>query len=257
MCTLVALHRSVPGSTLVVAANRDEFLDRPAEGPALRPAQSGWVLSPRDSRGGGTWLGLNRSGVFAAVTNVACASPDPGLRSRGLLVLDALAAGNAREAAEKIESLPMGAYNPFNLFVADAETAAAFTYEGGVRPAENPGGTWIIGNAPLDAPAPSKMRRLNDRVEELVSGSSEDLLPGLADLCRDHESGERGPLDALCVHTPTYGTRSSILLKIDGELADPRNVFRYSEGAPCESAYEDCTHLLRDLGRGRPGVQGV
>ena len=36
MCTLIALHRCVPGAPLVIAANRDEYLDRPAEPPALR-----------------------------------------------------------------------------------------------------------------------------------------------------------------------------------------------------------------------------
>ena len=36
MCTLIALHRCYPDASLVVAANRDEYLDRPAEGPALR-----------------------------------------------------------------------------------------------------------------------------------------------------------------------------------------------------------------------------
>ena len=41
MCTLIALHRTVPGASLVVAANRDEFYDRPAEGPALRSTPSG------------------------------------------------------------------------------------------------------------------------------------------------------------------------------------------------------------------------
>ena len=257
MCTLVAFHRSIPGSTLVVAANRDEFLDRPAEGPALRTTPSGRLVAPWDVAGGGTWLGVNRAGVFAALTNVSCPTPNPELRARGLLVVDALAAGSAREAAEKVESLPMGAYNPFNLFVADAEHAAAFTYGDSVRPVGDSGGTWVIGNAPLDSPAPLKTRRLRERVARVASEPPEEVLPGLAAACRDHQPGERGPLDALCVHTPLYGTRSSVLLRLDSGLDNPRNVFRYAEGAPCESEYEDFTPLLRDLGRGCPSVQGA
>jgi len=257
MCTLVAFHRSIPGSTLVVAANRDEFLDRPAEGPTLRATPSGWLVAPWDAVGGGTWLGVNRAGVFAALTNVACPTPDPALRSRGLVVLDALAASSAREAAEKVEGLAMGAYNPFNLFVADAEHAAGFTYGDSVRPVDPPGGIWVVGNAPLDAPESLKLRRLHERVARVASGPAEDVLPGLAAACRDHQPGERGPLDALCVHTPLYGTRSSVLLRLDAGVENPRNVFRYAEGAPCESEYEDFTPLLRDLGRGRPVVPGA
>ena len=257
MCTLVALHRSIPGSALLVAANRDEFLDRPAEGPALRATPSGLLVAPRDAVAGGTWFGVNRSGVFAALTNVACSRLDPKLQSRGLLVVNALAARSAREAEEKIESLPMGAYNPFNLFVADADHAAAFTYEESVRPVADPGGAWIVGNAPLDGPEPPKLRRLRERLARVESGPAENVLPWLAAVCRDHEPGERGPLDALCVHTPVYGTRSSFLLRLTAGLENSRNVFRYAEGAPCESEYEDFTPLLRDLGRGSPGVQGA
>ena len=80
------------GAPLVVAANRDEYLDRPAEGPALRQLASGRVLASRDARAGGTWLGLSETGLFAALTNRPCPEPDPQRRSRGLLVHDALAA---------------------------------------------------------------------------------------------------------------------------------------------------------------------
>ncbi len=258
MCTLIALHRTVPGAPLVVAANRDEFLDRPAEGPALRATPYGTVLAPLDLEAGGTWLGLNARGVFVAVTNVSCASPDPGCRSRGLLVTETLGAASARGAAEKISSLPMGVYNPFNLFVADRESAFAFTYEGTVRPVENEGSVFVVGNAALDAQAPAKLSRVTGRVGEAAGAGGDAVLDRLAALCRDHEAGPRGPLDALCVHAGVYGTRSSVLLRLGRRgLTDPTSVFRFAEGAPCENGYEDHTPLLRDLDQGRPGVQGV
>lgn len=257
MCTLIALHRVQPGAALVVAANRDEFLERPAEGPALRAGPAGPIAAPRDVRAGGTWLGVNRAGVFAAVTNVACPQPDSARRSRGLLVRDALAARSAREAAEKLQSLPLGLYNPFNLFVADARDAYGFSYEEGVRPVGCPDGAWVIGNAPLDAPEPPKLARLRARVREVTDGDA-PLLDGLAGLCREHEPGPRGPLDAVCVHAGPYGTRSSCLLHLaDGGLDDSRSILRWAEGAPCRNEYRDFSPLLRDLGRGRPGVEGA
>jgi hypothetical protein len=57
---------------------------------------------------------------------------------------------------------------------------------------------------------------------------------------------------------PTYGTRSSALLRIgNGGLGDPASVFRFADGAPCETPYADHTPLLRDLDQGCPGVEGV
>ena len=260
MCTLVALHRVVPWAPLVVAANRDEFYERPAEGPALRATASGTILGPRDVVAGGTWFGLNRSGVFAALTNVACPSPDPDRRSRGLLVVDALAASSAEAAAEKLQGLPMGAYNPFNLWVADRERAFAFTYEESLRQVPGESGVALVGNAALDAEEPAKLARLRERVEAATgAGDREDWLDELAGFCADHTpAGPRGALDAPCVHTPSYGTRSSFLLQLaeDG-FNDSRSEFRYADAAPCSRPFEDFTPLLRDLGQGRPGVQGA
>ena len=48
MCTLIAIYRTVPDRWLVLAANRDEYLDRPAEGPAIRLLEKGAVLAPLD-----------------------------------------------------------------------------------------------------------------------------------------------------------------------------------------------------------------
>lgn len=259
MCTLIALHRRVPGVPLVVAANRDEFHDRPAEGPKLRETASGPVVAPLDRQGGGTWLGIarGRGGLFVAVTNVSCQSPDPARRSRGLLVLDLLSARDAREAAEKAQGLPLHAYNPFNLLVADAAHAAAFTYEESLRPAPAPDGVFVVGNAPLDAQPPRKVDRLRERVATLAaSGRAPD--EALEGLLRDHSEGPRGALDAVCVHAGPYGTRSAALLRLGARgLSDPRSSFRFAEGPPCQSETSDLTSLLRDLDHGRPGAHGA
>ena len=92
MCTLIVLHGCLPEIPLAVGANRDEFYGRPAEGPALRNLEFSAIVAPLDIRAGGTWLGLNEHGLFAAVTNrpMQEQASDPQRRSRGLLVLDAL-----------------------------------------------------------------------------------------------------------------------------------------------------------------------
>jgi uncharacterized protein with NRDE domain len=258
MCTLIALHRSVPGASLVVAANRDEFYGRPAEGPALRRTASGWIAAPLDVEAGGTWLGLNPAGVFAAVTNVAGGARDPERRSRGLMLVEALAATCAREAMEKAVNLPVAAYNPFNLLLADRHDLFALTYRDSARPVSPQTGPVVVGNSPLDEAPPPKLARLRRRLEEVARGPAPALLEGLGALCRDHEAGERGALDALCVHTPGYGTRSSALLWLgEAGLEDPTSALHFAQDAPCRSPYEDFTPLLGELASARGGSRGV
>lgn len=67
MCLLVLAWNTHPRYRLVVAANRDEYHDRPAA------ALSRWldpdILAGRDLRAGGTWLGIDRRRRFGIVTN--------------------------------------------------------------------------------------------------------------------------------------------------------------------------------------------
>jgi uncharacterized protein with NRDE domain len=253
MCTLIALHRCIPGVPLVVAANRDEFADRPARGPALRETEHGIVVAPLDARAGGTWLGVNPSGMFAAITNRRSDAPDPGRRSRGLLVLDALGAPSAADAAEAVAAAPPGAYNPFNLFVADRERAFAITYGSAPKCIELAPGPHVIGNADLDAPPPAKVTRLAERVAKLANAPDASLLERLAELCRGHDGGG-APTDAACVHAGSYGTRSSTLLRLD-EAAAASELF-FADAAPCLTAYQDFTPLLRELQCGPSSVEG-
>lgn len=246
MCTLIALHRCVPGVPLVVAANRDEFLDRPSEGPALRDG----VVSPRDVRAGGTWLGLNRTGVFAAVTNRRSANPDPTRKSRGLLVLDALREPSAEAARERLEHLEPEAYNAFNLFVADRTMCFLVTYDGKGRCLELPPGPHVVGNTDPTAARTAKLAALDRQVAAAAAGDR--VLEDLAAVCRGH-SPNGDALAGACVHAGGYGTRSSTLLSLaDDEAA---SLLRYADGPPCRTAYDDFTPLLRDL-RFRPGYVG-
>jgi uncharacterized protein with NRDE domain len=165
MCTLIVLHRCVPGRPLVVAANRDEFYARPAEGPAVRSARSGRVLAPRDLEAGGTWVGLCERGVFAGLTNLrpsatrsgrgmlgdepgcgAAAEAPAKLRSRGEVVMSALEARSAAEAAEALTRLEPGVHNPFQLLVADGQDASLVVYRDAPRVVTLEPGIHVVGN---------------------------------------------------------------------------------------------------------------
>ena len=90
MCLVLIAYRAHSHFPLIAAANRDEFYDRPTA-PAEYWVDAPTVLAGRDLEAGGTWLGVDRRGRFAAVTNYRQGQrEDPVPRSRGQLVSDFL-----------------------------------------------------------------------------------------------------------------------------------------------------------------------
>jgi uncharacterized protein with NRDE domain len=254
MCTLIVLHRCFPEAPLLIAANRDEYLDRPAAPPQLFRAGDRSVLAPRDLRAGGTWLGVNDAGLFAALTNRPTRRPDPARRSRGLIVTDALGAPDAREAAEAMERLPAGAYNPFNLFVGDGREAFAVVYQDQAKVEELGPGAHVVGNADPNSRRVPKVARLMEQAEDIASGRLEDAMDALAEACRAHDAGD-APLDDTCIHAGGYGTRSSALLRLGGRRET--QTLRFADGPPCKTVYRDMTPLLGELDRKAGLVQEV
>ena len=118
MCSIIL---SITTNGVVIGANRDEMIDRPWLPPGAYWPALPEVIAGRDVLAGGTWLGMNRHGVVAAVLNRhGSLGPAQGKRSRGELPLIALAQTNAEAAAAAIEASDAGAYRSFNVVVADA-----------------------------------------------------------------------------------------------------------------------------------------
>lgn len=118
MCLIAfALHASAR-RPLVIAANRDEFFNRPTVPLGRWQTGTGQTLiSGRDLRAGGTWLGLTPGGRCAMLTNVRQAQPTLAARSRGELVLSWLE--NEMDADEFMAQTDSAAYGGFNLVLGD------------------------------------------------------------------------------------------------------------------------------------------
>src|SRR5690349_1948448 len=139
MCLILTALDSHPDYALVVGANRDEFYDRPTSAATFWP-ESPSILGGRDLKAGGTWLGIDRRGRFAAVTNYRQGEREPAApRSRGLLVRDYLATDI--DAAAHIERVERDAtlYNGFNLIAGDALTLLYFSNREGRTRTLGPG----------------------------------------------------------------------------------------------------------------------
>ena len=241
MCTLAVAFRADPRWPLVVAANRDERLGRPAETWALREAPPApRYAAPRDLAAGGTWIGVSARGVLAAVTNFhSGAPPDPTRRSRGELVPLALASSTASAAREALAAIPADRYNPFHLVVADAGEAFLWRWDGERAgfDALAPGLHVVTEESPHGA----------DPRGELVRGRWPlDLAAGrLRDLLAIHGPGRAS---STCIHLdPVYGTRSSTILRLAPDLG--ASELYVADGAPCTAPFEDRSSLLAALAR--------
>lgn len=228
MCTLIVAVRCWEGAPLVVAANRDERLDRPSAPPAWR----GPVLAPLDLQAGGTWIGASESRVFAAVTNRFGRPPDPSRRSRGELVPRALAAPTAEAALDDLRGIDARAYNGFHLVVADREHAWRLIGDGETLRIDGlPPGVHVVTERSFSAGETRRVAWLEPRAEALGRGPEPDDA-ALSALLSTHVEPS---FEGTCVHLPEagYGTRSSSIVRLAGEGWS----WRHADGPPCVTDY--------------------
>lgn len=244
MCTLAIYVRQLPGLPLVIAANRDEFLDRAATDPELLTTKPRTV-GGRDLRAGGTWLAISEDGIVAGLLNRRTeAAPVASKRSRGELPMMALAAGSAAAAADVLRGLDGDAYNAFNLLVADrgeAWVAQNHGHEMRFTPLEP--GLHLISNLDVDDPTCPKIARSHTRFAAAGDAFARDgdavaFRRALHAIVADHTLtlDPRLPdaLGAICVHAGRFGTRCSSLLFLDDA---GRWGHWFAAGPPCTSDF--------------------
>ena len=218
MCTVILLHRPGHAFPVLIAANRDERLDRAWDPPAAWWPDQPLVVGGRDRTAGGTWMAASRTGLVAAVLNrPGSLGPAPGRRSRGELPLLALAAGSAAAAAAAIAALPAAEWRPFNMVLADAAGAWFLRGTGEGSPAAlplGPGFHMVTAHDPNDLSSPRTARHLpRFRAAPEPRPEREDW-HGWETLLAD-SGHETGPAEALRVPpTAGFGTVSASLLAI-------------------------------------------
>ena len=228
MCLLVLAWQAHPRYRLVVAANRDEFHERPTAPMAKWPAPVN-ILAGRDLRANGTWLGLDRRRHFGVITNFRdLQRPQPDAPSRGALIPQYLQGGES--AAAYLDGLAPEAphYSGFNLLLTDGDSLwyASNRAERFARPL--PPGVYGLSNQFLDTPWP-KLRRVRRRFDSWLNDPASASASGLftllddrATATADEELPQTGVppewervLSAPVVLNPDYGTRCSTVLLLE------------------------------------------
>ncbi len=243
MCVLAIQFQSVSNTPILVAHNREEFLDRPSLPPRIQSGKPRTVCGI-DRKAGGTWLGINQFGLFVAVANRPKASPPAEPRSRGLLCRELLACRNAREAADHAaKELATGCYAGANYVCVDARFGAV-VYGGNIIDVhELTPGLHTLTNGDLNDPEDQRQQFIRRQLtlQKVDSAVTFLAVASRAFSRKPDASGRRGVI----VSRPDYGTVSSTLLALPHK--NQHAVLQYSPGPPCDVPYEDLSALLRQV----------
>ncbi|WP_245246670.1 NRDE family protein [Paenibacillus sp. PvP091] len=213
---------------LIVAANRDEFYKRPTL-PVHYWEDYPSVLAGRDLHKMGTWMGVTKTGRFAALTNYR--NPEEitdGKRSRGELVADFLKDNNPPEDFMHELAKKRNMYPGYNLLAGDADELYYYSnMENTVHKLEP--GVYGLSNHLLNSDWP-KVSRGKDGLANIISESHGDLAERVLSLLQtaDSVSDELLPdtgisliweriLSPIFIESDGYGTRSSTVLLMTGE----------------------------------------
>ncbi|HEX4599212.1 MAG TPA: NRDE family protein [Burkholderiaceae bacterium] len=233
MCLILFAWQAHSEYPLIVAANRDEFYARRTR-PASWWGQAVSLLAGRDEEAGGTWLGINRRGRFAVVTNVRAPNErNPHATSRGLLVLSALQTSQPMRGWVDDCMSRAHSFNGFNLLLAEPIGAGSrgagseLVYlsnrlDDGARRLQ--AGVFGLSNAFLDTPWPKVTRGVTAFSCQIAQRvSTDNLLQLMADrevagelelpstgIPRDWERA----LSAIQIRANGYGTRATTVVTV-------------------------------------------
>ena len=221
MCLLALSWQQHPHYPMLLAANRDESLQRPTRPACFWPEQPN-LLGGKDLEAGGSWLLASKEGRWATLTNFRDGRDlTPGKISRGELVLQAL--------QQPLEDLPSWLeekqqdFAGFNLLWGNSHQAWYFSNRLATTARLLTPGLYILSNATLDTDWP-KTQRLRRKVEEWLATDNchpSQLFATLEDQARADDKDlpnthvgiqiER-QLSPIFISAEGYGTRTSTLL---------------------------------------------
>ena len=231
MCVIFLAYKIHPDFPLILLANRDEFYNRPTQKAEYWKDYPN-ILAGRDLVGGGTWLGVTKSGRFAAVTNYRDPSAPNGTRSRGNLTADFLK--SAESSGDYLIEIQKEAdqFSGFNLLVGEINSIKNEIFYFSNRSnkiVELTPGIYGLSNHLLDtswhkietgkeafAELLNKNEISNKSFFELLNDKTTAIDESLPDTGIDYELEKK--LSPIFIETPVYGTRCSTVLTIDGDF---------------------------------------
>jgi uncharacterized protein with NRDE domain len=240
VCTILLAWQNVNNADFVLAANRDELIDRPAEAPVLL-SRDPPIVGGRDLLAGGTWLAVAEGARVCAVTNRRIGikgelARDPARLSRGDIPVEVLRR-TEREVPAFLAGLGPGRYNPVNVLYVSPSLAVAASVDD-TRPPRVTRlhvGLHVLTTGDIDDADSDKNRWLYtfaQRTQHLAKHAF-DLELAFRDLMSRHDAPSDDPLDKVCIHGDVYGTVSAATVVGAGGAV----TYRHAQGRPCNTPF--------------------
>tara|TARA_B100000700_G_scaffold331809_1_gene469364 strand:+ start:51208 stop:51948 length:741 start_codon:yes stop_codon:yes gene_type:complete len=201
-----------------ILANRDEYYER--DSIPMHWWDFGGILAGRDVEGGGTWMGMNKSGRFAALTNVKETKLKEYKNSRGELVLDFLSSSLSIDDYFSIKKEKE--FAGYNLLIGDKEEVAIFSNRSSGLSFLS-AGVYGIGNLPYGTDSKKVDKVKKDFVSLLDEGVNKNSAVKLMQLEDGHllekTLAEMKPRDEeeigyRFIKSGIYGTRCTTYIEI-------------------------------------------
>jgi len=242
--SLVALvYQLVPDSPILVAANREESLDRVCPAPTIQSGKPR-ILASFDPKSKGTYLGVNQRGMLAAAIPRRKFGTAIGTKSRSLLCREILKSTSARAAVDlAVNQLQTDQYDGVNLVIADSDSGWVVHSSTQTEVVELSPGLNIIGHYNLDDPRDGRVG-LARRLLTLQTLDSPVKFLALASKVFARGMSEPGR-PSMVIREPGYGTVSSTLIALGKKPRDA--IYQYAAGSPDAVKYEDYSPFLRDI----------
>ena len=231
MCLLAVFHRVWDDCPVFLAANREEAFARPSLPPGEFSESNGmrW-FGGIDQFAGGTWLGVNQTGLIIGLTNRNDIVATPDATSRGLLCRDLLACRSVKESVEQLKILTArNDYAGFNLLAVSREAAYVFEHGKEVREQHLSPGLHLLTNAGWNCECDSRYMRSREEFARLIDTKAE--------LCDRVRESER-----LCGTPPMFidgekrGTVSSQIIGLT--VDESSSVYEFAAGPPASNTYD-------------------
>jgi uncharacterized protein with NRDE domain len=227
MCLILFSFKTHPRYKLVLAANRDEFFERPTLLADFWESDSN-ILGGIDIISGGTWLGVSKTGRFAAITNYR--NPLAQVTqpiSRGKITRQFLQ--SELETEDFLAEISRGKdhYNGFNVLLSDTAFETLHYYSNITNdPANVSQGMHGLSNALLDTSWP-KVNHGISMLSQMIDESNfqlEDIISIMTDknIAPEDSLPKTGislelerKLSPVFISMKGYGTRCSTVIRVD------------------------------------------
>jgi uncharacterized protein with NRDE domain len=241
LCLILFAYQAHDKYKLIVAANRDEFYERPTA-PVHFWEDYPNILAGRDLLKMGTWMGVTTSGRFAALTNYR----DPkeqsdGKRSRGELPADFLKDNEHPEIYMYGLAKKRNLYPGYNLLAGDANGLYYYSNVNDKIQRLEPG-IYGVSNHLLNSDWP-KVTKGKEELSKIITESNRSLDERILNLLQkaDPAPDEMLPhtgvtldweriLSPIFIKSEGYGTRSSTVLLISDEEISVREMVYSHDG---------------------------